>query len=996
MVRICDQRGRIYAFIDEVSTSITILDYLQSKGAVVLSNRKVFYFHQSVLDCFFADEMTKKYYAGQEIYMIIGASSLQTPGRRYQTQMFLQQLLENDDISYIEAAEQILCENRIRFSYKILILELLSQIDHPTETIKRVILRYLENGTWGNHILYDVIAQKCIYVDLLVQKGILQRWLDEAGENTEKAIGLIASCCPNYSQYLKTIIAEYIFKNDKEYDRWAQCFSADISSDSDDLFEIRKKFAYRYSGATFEMVDYKRLFKTSEIRAIEIIAILLELKIRKRNSLTIDRIEKADINNNQFFENNFKNVIDILLPFVPKHFEKDDNENDWKQDNLDNGLERICIYLLCKANEKFAEKKPEEFLNRYKPYLGTGIALHNEILMKAYMYLPVEYADQVIQIIIADHFKNIFEDTSGEDNSLALAKKVITKFAPLCNEDLYCNLEESIVYYIDDPTKQYIKYSIKSNLGRKRQMTLKSYWGDFQREILPCLPQNRISVKARSLLQVLMKNDTGERSIYMNHALIRGGFVVSPVSGKKLTVEAWRSIITKDLKNEINARCDYVQNGIVEHSVAQYARSFAEAVKEEPDKMIGMLLTVKEDVHKLFIDAIYNGLPYVDRKQTIDAYLLKQLVQKYPPYDTNRRIQDICCLVESHPRIEWSDEVLQVVYFASSKAANHHNIIRSMEDTYSSENIIADMLNSTRGYAARAIGKLAQERKIDLNYVKSLIDNYCDDDDPSVNMAGQIMLYAIYDENPIWGDKKLLWLYQKDIRMAAYYGSRQMLFHLYKMEPKIITSIIERCFYSSDDRLIEVGGKLIADLFIYYDSFHQVYVEAERITAKQIDTIIRMLAAYLESDELREKAKEGIMYLIDVSSVPEHLLGLLIHKSYLRVDEDQELIKAIARHSMNGYLIQDIFDFLKMADSGILSYSELIIEICKKQIQKIPKHHYTLTEIPEMILLLYDEACKESDINMDNLKNECLDLWDELYKMNVGRIKRLSEKLMER
>ena len=46
-------------------------------------------------------------------------------------------------------------------------------------------------------------------------------------------------------------------------------------------------------------------------------------------------------------------------------------------------LERTCYRNFEKANRKYAQNQPEEFMEILKTYMGTGMHLHNEIVLDA-------------------------------------------------------------------------------------------------------------------------------------------------------------------------------------------------------------------------------------------------------------------------------------------------------------------------------------------------------------------------------------------------------------------------------------------------------------------------------------------------------------------------------------------------------------------------------------------------------------------------------------
>ena len=103
-----DGMGRLFAPKMIINIDITGLEYLISAEIIVLQNNKIGFVHQSILDYFVSKRMMEKHYAGQSIEDIMGEKEKQTPGKRYQLQMFLQNILEVDTEEFVLIGEELL------------------------------------------------------------------------------------------------------------------------------------------------------------------------------------------------------------------------------------------------------------------------------------------------------------------------------------------------------------------------------------------------------------------------------------------------------------------------------------------------------------------------------------------------------------------------------------------------------------------------------------------------------------------------------------------------------------------------------------------------------------------------------------------------------------------------------------------------------------------------------------------------------------------------
>lgn len=90
-------------------------------------------------------------------------------------------------------------------------------------------------------------------------------------------------------------------------------------------------------------------------------------------------------------------------------------------------MERVCIQIIKSANKHFAKNEPELFLSKVSCYMGTGVSLHNELILDSFQYLPDLYADYILEYMCGDFEERIFECTSGNGDKLLLVKAVLEK-----------------------------------------------------------------------------------------------------------------------------------------------------------------------------------------------------------------------------------------------------------------------------------------------------------------------------------------------------------------------------------------------------------------------------------------------------------------------------------------------------------------------------------------------------------------------------------------
>ena len=151
----------------------------------------------------------------------------------------------------------------------------------------------------------------------------------------------------------------------------------------------------------------------------------LMLKYRaKKNEKNLYRYEEEYVlEDSNMLIREYRKVIEILMPFIPT--DEQSVYSEWSSKYFYKAtLERACIQIVKKANKQFAQQEPEILLGILSNYMGTGNALHNEIVLDALLYFPNSYKDYIISYLCKFFDKAILEYTSGNGNQLLLAKRV--------------------------------------------------------------------------------------------------------------------------------------------------------------------------------------------------------------------------------------------------------------------------------------------------------------------------------------------------------------------------------------------------------------------------------------------------------------------------------------------------------------------------------------------------------------------------------------------
>lgn len=985
-----------------------VVYYLSTNGFLIDEDNKIAFFHQSILDYFLSELMLKKFYEGEEIVSIIGDRLKQTPARRYQVQMLLETLAEEDSCEFINVGREIIDSSGIRFYVKHVFYEVLGQINNIDEYIKSYILAECYQEDKLNYIINNVILGRKNFINILRDNGVLDEWIQ-----LDERKGIVFNLYWSIGHLLDfkdiSFIERHLFKSENDDKEILRCFGNDFSEDSDEKFELRMKIYERYPDEAQIYVDFKEAIKKSEIRTITFLAFLLKNKIMQRVKYKNEEyIAFEDFNVN--FSNS-KEIIGILLPLIPKEKDEKINYSQWNEAYVyRSNVERICVRIIERANKFLIEEDSKYFFDVYKQYFNKGLPLLNEIILDALKYLSEDYSDFVIRYLSENIEQNIFDKTGYKKDELYLAKEAIKKHAKYCDNHVLLEFEERVISYISPDAIRYYKRRIeynKSNEGGEKIYL--SFWGDLQFELLKCLPKDRMSKKARDLLLVLNRKFNGKSKRY-NKSGVQSFSVISPISGKELSNKQWLKIITNKKIGTRNKHNSKVVDGyMVESSVEEFSQSFHQAVSKYPERMIDLTTQNSEEILESYIHSLYIGIVASRKiKEISEKYLIK-LLETFKPKDNASLIsREICEIIGYRPEIEWGEDILNLL---KSIAINHINpkierpIVTNYEDkemrTFSM--LQSNAINCTRGTAAITIGKLMWQNKDLYLSFKDTINKLTVDENPAVRYASLSALWPVYNIEREWAAEKILSLYEQDYRFIGYSYSKNMLFRLYELNETYsqrVLKVIKESFLSTDNDIVRSGGYVLCEMYILKNEFVNEMNNVFELSEKQVRAILEMVILYFDNDKYNELSKDIILRFCKCDFDLEYPLGNLFNQNKVDLERDKDFLLKLMSGNIGRRIVYAFTRFLEKNSKSIVEYREIIISMSKsiinRDITAMNGYWGIEDDISKLIIGLYDETATAIDPELKETASRCLDIWDLMYEKQIGSIRQLSKEILDR
>lgn len=995
-----DKKGRIYFPLNILNISKSYVDFLSSNSFLVIQQNKASFAHQSILDCFLADELFRKYCDDEKIINIIGTKDEQTPGKRYQIQMFLERLLEYDSSDFLSVGQEIFESDEVRYFIKFVFIEILNQVEILDENIKRFIIEKCENEIYEKHLVQSVLMARPQYVRLLREKGFLDKWFKDS-KKKEIVFNLLGSISPNYTLEDIKFVQKNIFNSEEDDNLFARCFPYDLNEGTDELFDLRMLFYEKYPEKADGYINFKSMMKNTEMRTIRFIEFLLKNKLKKHER-NICRFEEEFLDrDSEIFINKGKEVIELLIPHIPASKDGILAYNEWSgRSNGNNGLERVCIQIVKKANANIISSEPEIFWEYYQKYMGQGFYLFNEIILDGFMHLPESYSDLVIEYLIQDFDNNIFVRTDGSGNELSLAKNVLSKHAKHCSQDTFRKLENKILYYLPSDIKDRYKRRIEFNEEKSGVRVYWNFCGDLQKELLEILPSDRTSSQTVNMIKVLnRKFPNGTRYYAING--IESVNVRPPIS-KKINDKQWVKILTnKKIKNRDHFSW---QDDSIDNSIRGFSDSFRSAVSESPTRMIELVIQHKESIFDDYIDSLFSGVAYSKQVGDVPVDLLESMISTFGYNHTSHRADYICSIIYNKSNVSWSSSIIEVL---KDIAINHNNPeigqvnVRNYEDKeMRTFNMLqSNALNCVRGSAARTIGELLWIDKSLFESFKSTIERQTSDRNPAVQLATLFALLPSYNINQGWTEELILKLYGQDYRFAGFPGTKDMLFFLYPKYREQVMSVIMNCYQSEDKDLISMGAHCLIEMYILNNEFQDVLNNVDIMSEEQAKDILYMVNLYFNKEDYNEIAKEIILKFKNSTLDLEVPISTLFYNNIIDLNRDKEFLIETMGSNMSRRTVQGFVHYLEQESKSIIDYKDIIISMSHQIIANRDFDNAAWgidDEISKLIIGLYDETSDSSLEEMKTIAEECLNIWDLMFENHIGSIRSLSQKIMER
>lgn len=1010
------QNSSPYSILSRCSPKAYMM--LQSYGILQEAASRISFCHQSYLDYLIAMRALEVIEQGQSIVEWLGPMEKQTLFRREQLQQVLSFLSRNKILQLTASVRSLLFADSVRFHLKQLVLEIWSGIMEKNALVVALTIELLEDDFWNPYMIEIVFFNNEFYTNLLIENGYIQKWLYSADINMEKqAFWLLRATVDKIPDKTVVILDQLLETDEKWIENIHETLGWQLTTESESLFIFRLKLANK--GYFPYAIDWKALCNYYPYRALQMIDVFLSRKDDIKQNARIEKWHRHDMVSLLSMAKNYpQETWDKLMPHIlsgAKDFDMREFRK-WKRVNGDD-IFSGSIELFITAGKVLVFDNPDRLLEEIMKIPNQSIPLFKYIIAHIYTTLPVKYADSAITWLLKD-ISRLQIGKELKESIYKLSGELIVIFSPNCSQELFDEMERILLRYHGDEVderKFYLKHKESKHYNQRLGLT--------QNFLLSRLFKKRISEETVALLLVFDRKfnkrtlEGFDNPSSMNMARFVGSTLDKNLS--KISNRAWLEIVS-------NKKISYNRTGsfkdsedgesYIESSVSQFSTSLERAANSEPERFANLLLSFPEDVNPSYVTAIFRIFERTQPEsniieemkinwQPVSVETILQCINKF--YDLGNREKAIafCRLIKERADEEWPDHTINKLI---ELATQHPDLEMDKLNIYSSgwdgnmesisiEDLEHNTINCVRGVAAQAIGNLLWEHPLLLEKLKPAIELLIKDPHPVIRMA------AIYTLLPIINfDKELAvqWfnrIPQGDLRILAGDYGIKVISYTIQFQYKELSALIRMMLDSSNEKVSEMGGYVIAAAFIFYQLFEEKFENCcSQGSISQKKGMTAFATSYVGDKEYSEGCRNLLMRLIDSDGedLREELSDMFRH-NLLSIRDNSVLFKQYLyskAYDENSFFMNELNQY----EGDLLDYADLIFSLfdvfaarTKRNRSTSSRLDFAIDDAIKLLLRLYDQS---KDVDTKVFQN-CLNTWDLLFEKRIVYAKQILNEL---
>lgn len=1027
-----DSNSRQYAPFRLVEHYAKAVAELQSLNVIQVIDGRVSFCHQTYLDYLIAVRLLSEIDSNVGAVLgWLGNRSGQTLFRREQLRLALHLLHDEAPSAFSETLKSLVESVGVRFHLKHLALQVTAQVDDPTDADVTFVASLLEDDWWRPHTIDQLLRAKPCWFDALDRRGLWQEWL--ASENDERiraAVGVLRVAAPQRGNRVASLLVPYVASGGNWPRQIMHVLPRDAAEESAGLFQIRLELARR--GICDHWCDWPGRAKSDPHGFVDLLQAyiahctenLSRFAQQNGHDAIVGALRSIDREKNHTEVLAIASMMSVdewgrLLTEVGRFSKRKQQLRRRARANQKKTtwlsfprLPRSIRIMLVTAGRSIIRRDPRSFLAAIETQPLKNVRAVQRIVAASFVRGPLFVADDALQWLMTNP-KRLRLGGGQRTTPWEPARQVIRSLAFHCSPRTYAELQSLLINHHDPDEFESFQWKIRqAKEGWYETVTL---FGQTQFHLLPALPTSRMSVEAKGLEGVMHRKFTAVADrLWPRRRRVAAGFMGSSISAKRLdrlSDRAWLEII-----NSRSIRADgtpRIRSSFKESSVHMFARDLHTMTCRQPKRFAELALRIPSTATRNYIESILSGL----ETDTAPAYLSDEAKARWEPA-TAEEIERVlrhageplrpdhakafCRLIAGRNDAEWSDETVGHLV----EIATHHvhpspgeYVVHGGDDD-GVHHLETNAINVARGVAARAVEQLLWSHPDWLDRLSHALDALVNDPHPAVRVA------AIGACTPILNiDRRRAvdWFINAcghdDSRVLGCRDAQQFLHYAAWTNFEEIEPLIQRMINCGVLEVEQAGAFQATARWLIQEQMHddaeqclnglphqrlgvaeaaQELVSDERC-GDQCRTILARLVNDVDADV--RKACNHLFYRKDILAI-DGALGFVRHYANSAAFKDDPTVLLYALKDHVGTLLpisQVVFDVCDIFSGPLADSSR--------------DTSYAVAGDAGMIAPLLLRLYEQAETDQSDIRQRCLDAWDELLRNRVGDVASITDSL---
>lgn len=958
------------------------INALVSCGMLRKVERNICFCHQSFLDYSLVVDDLNRIFQGECISTIIGTMDRQTPDVRYQLLMLLQYLSEADGKIFLESCRDLLESPNIRYYFRCCAFEVLGQVPNPNHKHWDLLSNYFEKPEWHSQITRAIFLGHPPFIRLLAEQCPGYPWDEPEGRD------FLRSIVQTDPELVWTILQEVgtnSMQADELYDIVEIC-----TSPTSRIFSLRIQLLIDNIDLLLRDFVLYDLLEHGYIQAVAVMKIWIALEADRRKSIHLPDEKILEKYGRQYYSQ----VLDELLPLVLETADKESinrYQSEWTSLGYHISAERQIVQFMQYSLAQEAEEMPEQFFQRVSCLEQVVSPIKQELFLHAMECLPLHEADKAFEWLLTDFDQRAFEKTSFENSELSCCQRIIQRFSPHCRESVFVRLEQAIVCWT--PPRESMRAAYEARIANHKVKGggnyYASFWGDLQRVLLPALDFGRVNNRTRELYRVLLRKFPEQPKKFDILHMGMAHSISSPIDGHfyEISDKSWLKLIA-DMST-----CPPDRNGKhwdagTESTPPMFARSLSAAAKKEPVRFAALSLQFPPNVYEGFSDAIVCAMDSPE----VPLFLTCDVLRHFCQNPSAQMAISFAHVLRKRAVENWPSDILQnLIKIACHHADPEPDSFPLRFDKSSVELSCDDLLHSSincaRGCAFEAIVELLWEHPENVEQFKPALEYSVKDENPAVLFSVLHCAAPVYNIDKTLSKILFDRLLARDLRILGARQAWDLLRLFYESAPELYAERLKAAVQSPVDDLKKYAVIMVTTLVIM-GYWRLEELKTLPLTDKQKDAACRQAVIHYKYGEAHMYCEQLLRWLTD-DNVKLPSLTLLFHHDYLQIPRDRSFVVELLGKQCGSIIIGDVLHYLKTADVEARDYSEILFATSKMLSgQKEHSMRYHVNDLVFCVAQLF-RAGKDDETFL----NQCLDIWDEVYRIYPLSIQPLADLL---